>query len=73
MNFIVQEIQTDNEGNTALLPAEVRSTIEEASSLFYQKCGYAVISTVPIHTITTFTDEGFIVNDLHKCFKHGGE
>lgn len=69
-NFIVQELQTDANGNTALLPAEVRSTIEDASSLFYQKCGYAVVSSVPIHTIVTYNDEGFVIPELRKCFKH---
>lgn len=69
-NYIVQEIQTNSENVTALLPPEVRATYGEAASLFYQKCGYAVISTVPIHTVVTYTDEGYVVPELRQSFKH---
>ena len=69
-NFIVQEIQVDANGTAALLPPEVRTSLAEASSLFYQKCGYAVVSSVPVHTIVTYTDEGLVVQGLRATFKH---
>ena len=68
--FIVQELQTDAQGNTVLLPAELKETFDEAASVFYYKCGFAVVSTVPIHTVITYTDEGFAIPELKKCFKH---
>lgn len=69
-NFIVQEIQVNESGVAALLPPEVRTTLAEASSLFYQKCGYAVISSVPLHTVVTYTDEGYVVQGLRQSFRH---
>ena len=65
-NFIIQEIQTNENNVTALLPAE----ISDAASLFYQKCGYAVISSVFSHTVVVYTDEGRVVPELRATFKH---
>ena len=67
--FIVQEIQTANDV-AAFLPAEQYQTRPAAESAFYLKCGSACISTVPIHTIMTYTEEGFVIPELTKCFKH---
>lgn len=67
--YIVQEIQT-NSGVTALLPAIVKNTREEAESAFYTICGSAVVSDVEKHTVTVITDEGFQIKELTKCFKH---
>ena len=69
MSFIVQEIQTTN-GQPAFLPQEAYSTREAAESAFYLKCGSAVISTVPVHTVMVYTEEGFAIEELTKCFKH---
>lgn len=69
MAFIVQEIQTTN-GTPAFLPQEAYATREQAESAFYLKCGSAVISAVPVHTIMTYTEEGFAIPELTKCFKH---
>lgn len=68
--FIIQEIQTDEYGVVAFLPAEQKTTREAAESTFYYKCGSAVVSSVPIHTIITYTEEGFTIPELTKCFKH---
>ena len=68
--YITLEMQTAN-GTTSFLPAEQKETRAEAESVFYLKCGSAVISSVPVHTVMTFTDEGFLIPELTKCFKHG--
>lgn len=68
-NYILQEMQTTN-GTTALVTPSVYSTREAAESAFYTTCGYAVVSTVPVHTVMVFTEEGFPIPELTKCFKH---
>lgn len=67
--FIVQEIQT-NGGVTALLPAVQHETREAAESAFYLICGSAVVSGVEKHTVMVFTEEGFPIPELTKCFRH---
>ena len=67
--YIIQELQTNN-GTTAFLPAEQKATRPEAESVFYLKCGSACISSVEKHTIMTYTEEGFLIPELTKCFKH---
>lgn len=67
--YIIQEIQTTN-GVPAFLPQIVKATRPEAESTFYTKCGSACISTVPIHTIITYTETGFKIDELTKSFIH---
>ena len=69
MAYIIQEIQTTN-GTTALVPAVIKATRPEAESAFYLTCGSACVSNVDVHTVTVFTDEGFQIPELTKCFKH---
>jgi len=69
MAYIIQEIQTTN-GQPAFLPAESYQDRQSAESAFYLKCGSAVISSVPVHTVMTYTEEGFPIPELTKCFKH---
>ncbi len=69
MAFIVQEIQTTG-GVPSFLPQEPYQTREAAESAFYLKCGSACISQVPVHTVLTYTEEGFVIPELTKCFKH---
>ena len=69
MAFIVQEIQTNGD-TTAFLPAEAYQTRAAAESAFYLKCGSAVISSVEKHTVMVYTEEGFPITELTKCFKH---
>ena len=71
-NYILQEIQTTN-GTTALVPPMVYPTREAAESAFYMTCGAAVISSVPVHTVMVYTDEGFPIPELTKCFKHDAQ
>ena len=69
MAYIIQEIQT-TDGQPAFLPQESYQDRQAAESAFYLKCGSAVISTVPVHTVMTYTEEGFCIPELTKCFKH---
>ena len=68
--FILQEIQTNENDQAAFLPPVVRETRPEIESVFYQTCANAVVSAVPIHTVMVYTEEGFLIPDLTKCFKH---
>ena len=69
--FILQEIQAQDDGiHAAFLPPETRETRSEIESVFYQKCAFACVSDIPIHTIMVYTEEGFVVSDLTRCFKH---
>ena len=50
--FILQEIQAQDDGiHAAFLPPETRETRSEIESVFYQKCAFACVSDIPIHTI----------------------
>ena len=68
-NYILQEMQTTN-GTTALVTPAVYTSREAAESAFYTTCGAAVVSAVPVHTVMVFTEEGFPIPELCKCFKH---
>lgn len=66
--YIIQEIQTDEKGEVAMLPAVVKDTQNEAESEYHIKLGYAAISEVAVHAVTMYTEEGFPV--MHGCYKH---
>lgn len=68
-NYILQEIQTNN-GTTALVTPVIYPNREQAESAFYTTCGYAVVSQVETHTVMVYTEEGFPIPELTKCFKH---
>ena len=68
-NYIVQEIQTTGD-QTALVTPAVYTNREDAESAFYTTCGYAVKSAVEKHTVMVYTEEGFPIPELTKCFKH---
>lgn len=68
--YIIQEIQTNAMGEVTILPAEIKPNRNEAESFFYSKCGSACNSTIPIHSVITYTEEGFYIPELTKCFKH---
>lgn len=67
--WIIYELQTDKEGNTALFPGIVKTTENEAVSEFLIKSGYAAISTAYIHTVYLVTNDGVLVDK--KTFMHG--
>ena len=66
--YIIQEIQT-NGGQVAFVPPVVKETRQEAESDYYIKLGYAAISSVDVHSVIMYTDEGFPI--MHGCYKHG--
>lgn len=70
--YIIQEIQTAN-NTPAFLPAEVKANRTDAESTVYMKWAAATVSTVPVHTIITYTEEGFVIPELTKCFKHAAQ
>lgn len=59
--YIIQEMQSDGNGNVAFVPPVVRATRNEADSEYHLKAGYAAISAVPIHTVMCYTEEGIQV------------
>ena len=67
--YILQEIQTNN-GQTALVPPLTYRDRDSVESAFYVTCGSAVLSSVEVHTVMVYTDEGFPIPELTKCFKH---
>ena len=70
MKYIIQELQTNAEGTTAFVPPEQKDNRNEADSVFYARASAAAISSVPIHTVTLETNEGFQLNQI--CYHHGG-
>ena len=66
--YIIQEIQTDAQGNVSLLPAVTKATQNEAESEFHIRLGYAAISAVAVHAVTMYTNEGFPL--MHGCYRH---
>lgn len=69
MKYIIQEMQTNAEGTTAFVPPEQRDNRNEADSVFYARASAAAVSSVPVHTVTLETNEGFQLNQI--CYKHG--
>lgn len=69
--YIIQEYQTDANGDTAIVTPVKKSKDKwgEAQNAFYQACAYAAISAVAIHTVC-LTDEVGTDYD-HKVFRHG--
>lgn len=70
--YLIKEFQTDLNGVTTELPVIAKATRMEAESEYHIKAGYAAISTVPIHTVMMFTEEGFQVMPP-VCYKHDVE
>lgn len=66
--YIIQEIQTDAQGNISFVAPVTKATQAEAESEYYIKLGYAAISQVAVHAVIMYTDEGFPV--MHGCYKH---
>lgn len=66
--YIIQEIQTDAQGNVAMLPAVIRATQNEAESEYHIKLGYAAISNVAVHAVTMYANDGFPL--MHGCYRH---
>ena len=59
--YIIQEMQSDGNGNVTFVPPVTKATRNEADSEYHIKAGYAAISAVPIHTVMCYTEEGIQV------------
>lgn len=69
--YIIQEIQTDAEGNVSLLPPIVKNTRNEGESEYYIKLGYAAISDVAIHSVIMYNQGGTPI--LYGGYTHDSE
>ncbi len=67
MSFIVVELQTNAEDQTANLVYSY-ATLPEAESKYYAVLSAAAVSAVPVHACTIVTNEGFQIR--HECYKH---
>lgn len=69
--YIVLEIQTMQDGAVATLPPVIKSTRQEADSLYHSILSYAAISSVPMHAAVILTNEGIEV--AHQSYVHQNE
>lgn len=70
MKYIVQEIQIDGNGNTALTPAVVKEDRNEAYGAFYLAAAGASASSLAKHTVIFVTENGDYVMPS-VVFTHG--
>lgn len=73
MTYIVTEIQTNAEGQTALLNTVITDEDPEvaeqkANSVYHQILSYAALSSLPCHAAVLMTNEGF--QKRSECYKH---
>lgn len=75
MGYRIVELQTDANGNTAIL-ADPRDFAErnDAESKWHDICKYAAISTVAVHAVIILNSEGDKVRkDVYEHKTVGGE
>lgn len=70
MKYIIQELQTNAEGVTAFVPPAQTDNRNDADSIFFARASAAAVSTVPVHTVTLESSEGFQIRPP-ICYKHG--
>lgn len=66
--YVIIEMQTDVNGNTAVLPVTVRSDLNEAKSVYHMILASAAISNVAYHTATILYHNGNQIES--ECFEH---
>lgn len=66
MKYIINEYQTDAQGNTTIVTPEQRDDYFEAESVFYYKLSFAAVSDQEKHTVELETNEGQQI--LVKCY-----
>lgn len=69
--YIVQEIQTSQNGTVALLPAIQRESKNEAESAYYSILAAAAVSTLPCHAAVIYTNNGNIIK--HDAYVRGDQ
>lgn len=58
MAYVIIELQTDENGNTATPPLKTATEYDQARSVFHQTAASASISSVPVHTVLWLTETG---------------
>ena len=66
--FIVLEFQTNQEGQTALVPPVTYETLNEAKSKYHAILSEAAVSSVPYHTAAILYHTGSLIES--ECFEH---
>ena len=64
--YIVIEMQTTT-GSTAVI-STAYSDINIAQQAFYSTCSFAVVSSVPVHTVMLVSETGRVIKC--ECFSH---
>ena len=70
MKFLVEEIQTFDNGTISILPYSY-DTRAEAEHQFYLLLAAAVVSELPLHTVVLMTNAGQLLE--RKVYNHTGE
>lgn len=68
MKYIVEEIQTFEDGNVST-PAYSYNEYADSESKFHDLVSKAVKSALPTHAIVWMTNEGRMID--HKSYSHG--
>ncbi len=58
MAYVIIELQTDANGNTATPPLVTKKDRNEALQAFLATASVAAVSNVPIHTVIVMTETG---------------
>jgi len=66
MNYLIIEMQTNAQGQTAIVTPSVYSDPIQAEAAFLQTCAYARQSGLPMHSVVLLGQDGKAV--ARKCF-----
>ena len=67
--YIVLEFQTNEQGQSAMVPATMHADAASAESAFYMVCAAAAVSSVYKHTAMLINSDGEVFET--KLFRHG--
>lgn len=67
MSYIIQEFQTNDEGQTAIITNQVEDR-PHADSAYYTVLASAAISDVPVHSAVILTNDGGYITS--KSYDH---
>ena len=68
--WVIQEIQSYNDGTTALCPAIQKEDENEALSAVYSILASAAISNVKVHTVIAYNEPGVLLEGTPRFFEH---
>lgn len=66
MNYIIIELQTNNNSTAVVTPATYDNTIS-AEAAFLTKCAAARVSGLDVHSVSLLNEEGKVI--ARKCYK----